>query len=325
MKALFIGLPLHGHVNPSLPLVRALVDRGEVVVYCATAPFAEALEQAGARVRIYRTPRLSDLSAMSERPEAMASFLTEAIGEVLEHDLEDLRSERPRLRRRRLGRPVGAMDRQILGVPVITSIPTFAVNRHVLAFAASSGTRPKSARLALSKIRHVTRAVRLGRRLRRRYEVKGTSILGLMYGSSALNIVHTSREFQPCGEMFDERFVFIGPSVELRTGGGDGWQAPHRHPLVYVSLGTLFNTDAAFYRRCVEAFAGEAVDVAMSIGSTRRRRKSWRVAGEHRGQAMAAAARRAAPRLGVRLPRRHEQRQRKPAPRRAARCHPADG
>jgi MGT family glycosyltransferase len=40
------------------------------------------------------------------------------------------------------------------------------------------------------------------------------------------------------------------------------------HPvLVYVSLGTLFNTDATFYRNCFEAFHGQDFQVIMSVGA----------------------------------------------------------
>ena len=48
-KALFLSLPLHGHVNPSLPLVRALVERGDEVVYFANAHFAARIAEAGGR------------------------------------------------------------------------------------------------------------------------------------------------------------------------------------------------------------------------------------------------------------------------------------
>ncbi len=165
--------------------------------------------------------------------------------------------------------PWGQWAGQILGLPIVTSIPTFAVNRHVLAFAAASGTRPKSARLLLSKIRHVVKAARLGSRLRRQYGVAGTSIMGLAFGSSALNIVYTSREFQPRAETFDDRFEFIGPSVDARAGAGAlAPAAAAAAPLVYVSLGTLFNADPGFYRQCFEAFGRDDVRVVMSIGST---------------------------------------------------------
>ena len=39
-KALFLSLPLHGHTNPTLPVVRALVERGEEVTYYSAAAFA---------------------------------------------------------------------------------------------------------------------------------------------------------------------------------------------------------------------------------------------------------------------------------------------
>ena len=38
--------------------------------------------------------------------------------------------------------------------------------------------------------------------------------------------------------------------------------------MIYVSLGTLFNADPAFYRNCFEAFGGQNVRVVMSIGTT---------------------------------------------------------
>ncbi len=57
-KTLFFGLPLHGHTNPSLPLVRELVARCDEVIYYSAAPFAEKIAQAGARYRPYRSPFL---------------------------------------------------------------------------------------------------------------------------------------------------------------------------------------------------------------------------------------------------------------------------
>jgi hypothetical protein len=50
-RAIFLGLPLHGHTNPTLPLVRELVDRGEEVTYYAADAFAGRIEQAGAKYR----------------------------------------------------------------------------------------------------------------------------------------------------------------------------------------------------------------------------------------------------------------------------------
>lgn len=266
-KALFLGLPLHGHTNPTLPLVRALVDRGDEIVYFSGAEFAAAIQQAGARYCPYRAP-VTNLRQMSERTDQMAWLLMNATREVLAHDLGAFRAERPDYIITDSVAPWGQWVGQLLDVPVVTSVTTFAVNRHVLALAARRGSHPASVRRALSKIRHVAKAALLRRRLRRTYGVRGTSIMGLVFGSSDLNIVYTSRHFQPCAESVDDRFLFIGPSIELRNAAVSPQQEqPSTDALIYISLGTLFSTDPTFYRTCFEAFRGQHVRVIMSIGT----------------------------------------------------------
>ena len=51
----FVEMPAAGHVNPSLPIVRELVRRGEDVVYYTDTEFQFAVERTGGRfVRIRR-------------------------------------------------------------------------------------------------------------------------------------------------------------------------------------------------------------------------------------------------------------------------------
>jgi MGT family glycosyltransferase len=198
----------------------------------------------------------------------MSWLLMRTTAEVLAQDLDAFRDERPDYVISDSVAPWGQWVAQLLDVPAVTSVTTFAVNRHVLAFAASRGMRPKSARLVFSKIRHVAKAALRRRRLRREHRVKGTGIVGLMFGSSDLNIVYTSRYFQPCAETFDDRFVFVGPSIGSRTEtAGLPWDEGSSTDLIYVSLGTLFNADPAFYRTCFEAFGGQNLRVVMSIGA----------------------------------------------------------
>lgn len=52
-KALFFSIPAHGHVNPSLPLVAELAQRGHEIVYFTTAHYRERVEATGASVVIY--------------------------------------------------------------------------------------------------------------------------------------------------------------------------------------------------------------------------------------------------------------------------------
>ena len=136
----------------------------------------------------------------------------------------------------------------------MTSVSTFAVNRRVMAFGLTHGVRPKSARRLLSKLRHMSKAFLLHRRLCRVHGVDGPGVMGSVIGRSDLNIVYTSRLFQPCAESFDDRFQFVGPMTSRTETATFPWEQVRLAGVVYVSLGTLFNADAAFYRKCFDAF-----------------------------------------------------------------------
>ena len=267
-KALFLSLPLRGHINPSLPLVRELVGRGDEIVYYSADAFVADIEQAGARYQPYRNACLTDLSQLFARTDELSWLLMRTSARVLETELEVFRAERPDYVITDSVAPWGQWAGEILGVPVVTSVSTFAFNRRVLAFRLAHGVRPKSARLLLSKMRHMAKAFLLGRRLRHVYGVRGPGVMGSVLGRSDLNIVYTSRYFQPCAETFDERFQFVGPSMTSRTETANfPWDQVRLPVVVYVSLGTLFNTDITFYQNCFEAFAGQDFQVIMSTGA----------------------------------------------------------
>jgi MGT family glycosyltransferase len=267
-KALFFSFPLSGHIHPSLPLVRELVQRGDELVYYATDAFAAKVEGAHARYCPYRNPFLADLRHLPEHLHELSWLLMRTTAEVLDRELEAIRAERPDYLLTDSLAPWGQWVAALLDVPVVTSICTFAVNRRVLAFALAHGARPKSLRLVLSKIRHSSRALLLQRQLRRRYGVPGPGILHSVFGHSELNIVYTSRSFQPCAESFGAHFHFVGPSIAPRTETNDFPWEQVRHPVVvYASLGTLFNTDTAFYRNCFEAWGGQDLQVILAMGT----------------------------------------------------------
>lgn len=268
-KALFFSLPLHGHTNPSLALVRELADRGDEIVYYSAEPFARAIERNNARYRPYANAFLADMRSVPERMDQLSWLLMRTTADVLEKQLEAFGAERPDYVLADSVAPWGQWAAEILGVPVVTSISTFAFNRRVVGYGVAHGVRPSSARMLLSKIRYIGKSILLRRRLQRRYRAKGPSMMGTIFGHSNLNIVYTSRYFQPCAETFDHRFLFVGPSIEPRGEDLDFPWNDVRHPVVvYASLGTLFNTDATFYRNCFEAFRDEDLHVVLSVGTS---------------------------------------------------------
>lgn len=266
-KALFFGLPVHGHVNPTLPLVRELVRRGETIVYFATDDFAARIVDTGATYRAYRNAFLPELGAIARRMDELTWLFMRTSSELLEQELEAYRAEKPDYIVTDSVAPWGHWIGEVLDIPVVTSVTTFAFNRRVLRYAVAHGVRPQGGKFVLSKLRHIVKALRLRRQLRRRYAVRGPGLMDLLSGERGLAIVYTSRQFQPCAETFDDRFCFVGPLLEPRADSAAFPWTRLSHPtILYVSLGTLFNANAEFYRQCFDAFRSLDAQVVVSIG-----------------------------------------------------------
>ncbi len=106
------------------------------------------------------------------------------------------------------------------------------------------------------------------RDLHERYGLSPVELKDLFATEEELNIVALPREFQPDADTFDERHVFVGPCIAPRSNGSIFTldQLTDR-PLLYISLGTVFNTDTKFYAACFEVFADSDWQVVMSIGT----------------------------------------------------------
>src|SRR5438128_2679339 len=94
-KALFLSLPLAGHINASLPLIRELVDRGDEVVYYATDASSVRIERAHARYLPCRNAFLADITHLPDRLLQLSWLLMRTTGEVLDELLEEFRAQRP--------------------------------------------------------------------------------------------------------------------------------------------------------------------------------------------------------------------------------------
>src|SRR4051812_12910149 len=94
-KALFFSLPLHGHTNPTLPLVGELVSRGEQIVYYSAPSFAAAIEQTGAHYRPYRNSSLLEIKNVPDHMDELSWRVMRTSGQLLHDELETFRAERP--------------------------------------------------------------------------------------------------------------------------------------------------------------------------------------------------------------------------------------
>ncbi|MGW4683264.1 macrolide family glycosyltransferase [Micromonospora taraxaci] len=263
MSALaFLNIAMHGHINPTLPVVGELVRRGHFVTYHTTPAYAEEIEATGARVLLYSGDDVP-LSGPPTPVTVMEQLARTAV-RVLPGVLTDLRGTRPDLIVHDSLCPWGPLAARELGVPPASSFTTFAFNRHV-----PSPTRGswKLLSAAVALPRPTMGYLRSRWELRRRYDTGALPLIDLANIRQPLNLVYTSRAFHPEADSFDESYQFVGPSIGARPADSSFPDDRLRGPVIYASMGTVFDAPQLL-RTLADALAPLGGTVIISTGHT---------------------------------------------------------
>ena len=258
-SVLFFSLPAHGHVNPTLPVVRELVRRGHDVRYCMAEAFREKVEDTGAQLvplDAFMPPAPPDLQKRAGVD--FASLIEMAVDTALAMDewmRREFEERRPDIVVADSVCAWGKLFAWKYGLPWVCSTTSLAFNEHSARYMKQSPGEVVHMMLGLPRMNAATRRLREAG-----FPIK--SFVQLVENRSDVDtIVYTTRAFQPMADTFGDRFAFVGPSVkalpELRTD--------RVRPLVYVSLGTVLS-DGAFFRRCVQALSELDCDAVLSVG-----------------------------------------------------------
>jgi MGT family glycosyltransferase len=259
----FLNIAMHGHINPTLPVVAELVRRGHSVTYHTSPAFREEIEATGATVCLYPggdqplPDRLTPVTMMEELARSAVHFLPAV--------LTDLRRIRPDLIVHDSYCLWGAVAARELEVPAAASFTTFAFSRHV-----PSPTRGSWDLLAAATTlpRSFQDYLRSRWRLRRRFDTRGLPLLDVGDIRQPLNLVYTSRAFQPAVEDFDQSYRFVGTSIGARLVDPSFPADRLRDPVLYASLGTVFPADPQLLRSFATALAPLGGTVIVSTGRT---------------------------------------------------------
>ncbi|TQM36930.1 macrolide family glycosyltransferase [Pseudonocardia cypriaca] len=259
----FLNIGMHGRVNPTLPVVAELVRRGHSVTYHATPAFREEIEATGATVHLY--PGGDQPLPDPPTPVTLVEGLARTTVRVLPTVLSELRHVRPDLIVHDNACPWGAVAARELGVPAASSFTTFAFDRHV-----PSPTRASRDLLAeaAARRRSLLGYLRSRWELHRRFDTRGLPLIDLGNIRQPLNLVYTSRVFQPAVEYFDQSYRFVGPSIGARPADPSFPLDRLRDPVLYASLGTVFNADPQLLRGFATALVPLGGTVVVSTGQT---------------------------------------------------------
>ena len=242
MRILFINLPYHGHVIPTIGLVQELIKAGHQVTYLMPRDWEERIAESGAEFLGYEnSPKLDKQirNAFSKAEEVIAS-----------HDL--VLYEQFFFVGKHLAEKHGKKCVRIFTAP--------ATYKELMRQFISSGGPMGIFRIPLIGTLWTQDCVKgLGIRLKCRNWLDE-----IVENSLDCNLVYTLRSFQPSAEDFpEEQFHYIGPSVYDRKEE-DFPILPKG--VICISLGTILKGAEKFFRVCVDAFQNENVTVVMSVG-----------------------------------------------------------
>lgn len=266
-KIVMVNVGAHGHVNPTIPVIGELVKRGSQVHYFAPEAFRAAITKEGGKFESYdsifgKVPP----PAGAPMQELMAQMPGRLTGECL-HALPQIEDRIAALKpdlviydKFSVAARLIAKDQSIKAA---TFLPSYAANQHFNLGKLFSGkmSPPSPDHPALVQFRADAE------RIKQRFGVAFTGLHDIFGYSEPLNVCFVAKSFQYEGDKFDDHFAFVGPCVSQRDHSHK-WDTDDKdsRPVLFISLGTVFNSWPEFFRMCFEAFGGSEWRVLMAVG-----------------------------------------------------------
>ncbi len=252
------GFPAHGHTNPTLGVVRNLIDLGYQVTYCSKEEFRESIEKNGAHFFAYSSKSLDSLvSSKVPSPDVHKVLLKSA--------LEILPTLLPLNDQRKFDAVIydsaAALWGQVLGD--VWKCPSFYSNTPFL-------FTPEDTVEYMSEFMPNVDEEYLHNRalMKEKYNLslQSDSVFDINNFSRATRIiVYVSPELQPNSEKFQgEKYIYLGnrfdnapqPSTTRLEAGST----------IYISLGTVFNENLNLLKTLIKVLSKTKYKVIVSVG-----------------------------------------------------------
>ncbi|MCG8347312.1 MAG: hypothetical protein MI924_05965 [Chloroflexales bacterium] len=260
-KIAYVGLPAHGHTNPTLPVMKELVQHGHTVLYYNAAFFQEKVTPTGVDFRALPEP----LPTEREISEALHEFINASLiisgmsRPLTRYLIDAFEQEQPDLVIYDSTAMWGYIAARTHSIPQICCITTFVLDGSQGAIGLGTMVR-----FFWSALPHIPKLLSWRRSMAQEF---GKDNSGGITEYADLNIVFTSKAFHPGNNFIDGRFRFVGPSLEPTLRDGDfPFEQLRDGQKVYISLGTVNHLDNAFYQAVFEAFADHPAQFILSVG-----------------------------------------------------------
>ncbi|RZB15518.1 macrolide-inactivating glycosyltransferase [Streptomyces sp. F001] len=244
------SIAAHGHVNPSLEVIRELVARGHRVTYAIPPVFAEKVAETGAEVKLWN----STLPSPDDDPEAWGTTLLDNVEPFLDDAIQAL----PQLIEAYEGDEPDLVLHDIASYPARVlahrwGVPAISLSPNLVAW---DGYEEEVAEPMWEEPKKTERGRAYYARFQSWLEENGiTQHPDPFAGRPARSLVLIPKTLQPNADRVDESVhTFVGACQGDRSAEGD-WQRPaDAEKVVLVSLGSAFTKQPDFYRECIKAF-----------------------------------------------------------------------
>lgn len=256
----FINISAQGHINPTLPIVAELAQRGHRVYYLTGQSSHQLIQNCGGIPIVIPGTQQRQGPAPGDKELALLPFVIARDAQhIVPQIVELLRQLKPDVLICNTLLLWGRLAAQILSLPIIGFRPFHALRKPRVVDGPFDDPRlaalAKTAELSLSSLATA-------------YHLPVLTLRELLEQVEKLTLVFMPKAFQADAEQFDDRFLFAGPS--FREPSSVPWPLLNddkRETIkVYISLGTLRNNQPDFYRKCFSAFSDPKWSVLISAG-----------------------------------------------------------
>lgn len=257
-KVLFVNVPYAGHIFPTLGLVEALIQAGHEVGYICTQEWRSKIEASGAKFLPYIN---YDYAKGSLKSVTKLYFAGYCAGLMYGREYDVLIYEEDFFVGRTLAKQLGIPDIRFFACPAYSEEVMECY--HKLPFVHKHNVLKKFDHIVTNKL---IPGIEL--KEKKRLDESERNI-------PDLNLVYTSKSYQPFSECLDDRFHYLGASIyEHRLEEEKIIITDTTKPIIYISMGSVFIANTKFYRNCIKAFGHCSVEVYMVIPSEINR-KRW--------------------------------------------------
>ena len=280
-RVVFVGLGAVGHINPTLSIVKELMLRGEEVIYIVANKYKDLITNAGCKQIEFKYSRFlfgsHHLNMKGRRNEEEFLDSVKQFYKSIEYQMTLANKLKQLIRS--LNADYIIHDSTLfyikyicneLQIPCISSVTLVALNEKM--FVASktllsdfySVNLKNSPESVVSRIKHIESEYYLKYGLEHNY-------LDNSMTKQGLNIVYTSKEFQPYFDLLDDSYHFAGNNLEFRKSfeKKKDYNLKEEQKVVLISFGSIISSSEEivnFYSKMMRFFSKYEAIFILNIG-----------------------------------------------------------